>query len=120
MLRSRWLVLLIGVTAAAALGTASAPPSPAAVVASSDSPPPEDPFPIRRIRVTEEQLPDAIKQLDSGSLVRLPRSEFEARVRAAGAATATVKNAPRLAEATYTATLAGDDLIGDARWEILN
>src|SRR5439155_8513487 len=39
-------------------------PSPAVAVApvrSNTNPPADDPFPIRRVRVTEDQLPDALK-----------------------------------------------------------
>ena len=79
-----------------------------------------DPFPIRRVRVTEEQLPDAIKGLDAGVLVRLPRDEFEARVRKAGRVAAEARITPRVAEASYTATLTGDDLTGTAEWVVVN
>src|SRR5438105_1413181 len=118
MSRSRWVILLTGLVAAAGLGTAGNTPS--APVPANPNPPADDPFPIRRIRVGEDQLPDALKQLDPGPLVRLPRAEFESRVKAAGAATAAAKTTPRLAEATYTATLAGDDLAGTAEWVVLN
>ncbi|HJZ59484.1 MAG TPA: hypothetical protein VKE74_31360, partial [Gemmataceae bacterium] len=122
MPRSQWVILLTGLTAAAALGSASdQPPAETKAVSASSNPvPADDPFPITRIRVSEDQLPDAIKQLEAGPLVRLPRSDFESRVRAAGAAIVSTKAVPRLAEATYTATLAGDDLTGTAEWVILN
>ena len=39
-----------------------------------------DPFPIHRVYVPQDRLGVAIKQLQPGPVVRLPRSEFEARV----------------------------------------
>ena len=43
---------------------------PAAALRSDE--PNVDPFPIRRIRAAESQVPALLKQLDSGPLVRLP------------------------------------------------
>lgn len=119
MPRLRWIVpFVIVVAAAAALATASDPPPLS--VAGVDAIPLDDPFPLRRIRVREDQLGEAQKQLDVGPLVRMPRAGFEARVRAASATIAATRSVPRLAEASYTAVLSGDDLSGDARWELVN
>src|SRR5205823_3901 len=74
----------------------------------------EDPFPIRRVRVAEAQLPELLKTLEPDTLVRLPRAEFESRVRKAAAAASAAKVVPRVVEATYTAALSGDDLTGTA------
>src|SRR5262245_1364057 len=80
-------VAVCAVLAAVALGAAAGedappPPIPAQAVAGPaaaahrDAEPVEDPFPIRRLRASESQLPELLKQLDAGPLVRLPRSEF--------------------------------------------
>ena len=79
-----------------------------------------DPFPIRRIRATEAQLPDLLKQLDPGPLVRLPRAEFESRVRAAGRAAADARILPRITDTRFKAVLVGGDLVGSAEFDILN
>jgi hypothetical protein len=123
-------ILLIAL--AAAIGTAASGEVPHA----SDTPaqavggpvsiiypdviPVEDPFPIRRLRVTETQLPDVLKQLDAGPMVRLPRSEFDARVRAAGRAIAETKMLPRIVETRFKASLVGGELVGTAELELAN
>jgi hypothetical protein len=129
MRRTRWLPILLILVTASALGTAAggrtAPDAArmavagAAVLAVGEEEVP-DPFPIRRVRLTEAQLPDAIQGFDPGVLVRLPRDEFEARVRKAGRAAVETRFTPRVVEARYTATLAGDDLTGTAEWVVLN
>lgn len=90
-----------------------------AVVAAEDSEP-EDPFPITRIRVLPNQLDAALRTLDAGPVVRLPRKEFEARVLKAARAAAERRDPPRLVEAKYSAALAGNDLAGEALWVIVN
>jgi hypothetical protein len=82
--------------------------------------PVEDPFPIRRLRVTENQLPELLKQLDAGPMVRLPRSEFETRVRAAGRAVAEARLLPRIVETRFKANLVGGELVGTAELELAN
>src|SRR5439155_23533786 len=67
-----------------------------------------------------DQRPAALETFDPGVTVRLRRDEFEARVKAAGRVAAEARNGPRLAEATYTASLTGDDLTGTAEWVVLN
>lgn len=79
-----------------------------------------DPFPIRRIRATEAQLPDLLKQVDPGPLVRLPRAEFESRVRAAGRAAADERILPRITDTRFKAALVGGDLVGTAEFDIVN
>jgi hypothetical protein len=114
---SRALFLTVVAAAAAAGAPADpSPPSPAPAAA----PHADDPFPIRRLRATEAELPEVRKQLDPGPLVRLPLPEFEDRVRAAGRAAAEARAAPRLAEARYRAALDGADLVGTAEWEVVN
>lgn len=117
-----YLPLVLVAAAAVALGPAAggggAPP--VGVVAAALADPPDDPFPIRRVRVTEAQLPDVLKAAEPGTLVRLPRDQFEARVRKAVATAAAARAAPRIAEAAYTATLTGGDLTGTAEWVVSN
>jgi hypothetical protein len=125
--------LLLIFVAAAAVGLGSVPgraepPAEASLgaVAGASSlaipagPAAADPFPIMRLRLTEAQLPDAVKQMMPGAVVQMPRHEFEARVRRAGRVVAENQAVPRIVEARYTATLTGGDLSGDANWTILN
>jgi hypothetical protein len=79
-------------------------------------PPPRDPFPIRRIFLAESQVEAAVKEHGLGSVVRMPRAEFEARVRRK----AEERDMPRLVEAKWTAALDGGDLVGDADWTFAN
>src|SRR5437763_10078589 len=115
----RWLPLLV-VAVAAALGAAVGGGTPSAAAVLVVETPSEDPFPIRRVRVAEAQLPELLKTLEPDTLVRLPRAEFESRVRKAAAAASAAKVVPRVVEATYTAALSGDDLTGTAEWVIVN
>src|SRR5437870_3692085 len=63
---------------------------------STESVPVEDPFPIARVRVNEDQLAKALNSLEFGPLVRLPRVEFESRVRQASRAVADRRESPRI------------------------
>src|SRR5262245_49853503 len=76
-----------------------------------------EPFPIRRIRTTETQLSELLKQLDAGPIVRLPRAEFENRVHAAGRAAADAKVLPRITATRFQAVLQGSDLVGTAEFD---
>jgi hypothetical protein len=125
----RWLLILATVGAATIAGAAADPPGvrpPGQVVAGPaavlhpDSLPVEDPFPIRRVRATEQQLAEAQKQLEAGPVVRLPRGEFDARVRSAGRAAAEARLAPRIADARYRAALVEGDLVGTAELEVVH
>jgi hypothetical protein len=98
--------------AAVAGGPASAPRTPDSVPAA----PPADPFPIRRTFLTGDRLAAALADAARGALTRLPREEFEAKVRTAAARAAAP--APRLAEARYKATLADGGLTGTAEWRV--
>ncbi|MFO0823298.1 MAG: hypothetical protein U0792_09280 [Gemmataceae bacterium] len=127
---ARWLFIVAGVACAAVVGVAAGdvptPKLPAqaiagsavfaapAVVASPELPPVDDPFPIRRVRATEGQLPQVQKQFEPGPLVRLPRADFEARVRVAGQVAAEAKQLPRIAESRFRRALVGGDLVGTA------
>jgi len=90
-----------------------APASPAPAVV-------EEPFPIRRLRATEEQLAELGAEFEAGPLVRLPRVEFEARVRAAGRAVAESRNLPRISDIRLKASLVNDDLQGSGEFDIVN
>lgn len=126
----RWLLILAAVGAAAGAGGVAAdaptvrPPGQAvagpAAVLHPDALPVEDPFPIRRLRVTDQQLSEAQKQLEAGPVVRLPRGEFDARVRSAGRFAAEAKLVPRIADARYRAALVDGDLVGSAELEIVH
>ncbi|HEY3789126.1 MAG TPA: hypothetical protein VGL71_09735, partial [Urbifossiella sp.] len=79
----------------------------------------DDPFPIARVRIAEDRVAEVMKRHDADTMLRLPRVEFEARVRKAALATAR-REPPRLVEATYSAALSGNNLAGNAEWTILN
>ena len=61
----------------------------------------EDPLPLARIAVA----PDQLAQLKQGTLVKLPREEFEAQVRRAARAGAAQKTVARVVRAHYLAEL---------------
>jgi hypothetical protein len=90
-------------------------------VPSKSAAPPDDPFPIRRILLSTEELGAALKKAREGALVRLPREEFEALVRNAAQAQF-VSSVPRLIEAHYRAHLQNAPgpaaLAGTAEWKI--
>lgn len=126
----RWLLLLT-VSAAAAVAGAFADDAPSvrppgqavagpAAVLHPDALPTDDPFPIRRLRATDQQLAEAQKQLEAGPVVRLPRGEFDARVRSAGRAAADARLVPRIADVRYKASLVGGDLVGAAELDIVH
>jgi hypothetical protein len=119
MSRAGWLILVIAVAAGAAVAAVPRPPA-AALHAALDLAPIDDPFPIRRVRGTGARLPELMKELEPGPVVRMPRPEFEARVRAAGRWALGAKLAPRVVDATLAAELDGADLVGTAEFGILN
>src|SRR5262249_29531491 len=114
----RWCKAVVGIALAATVGAVngSDPPNrtrpPSAAPTNSDSRAGEDPFPIRRLRVSEAQLPEVLKQLEPGPVVRLPRTEFEARVSAAARVVADSQNHVRVTDARYRASLVGGNLVG--------
>jgi hypothetical protein len=125
----RRLLIVTCVCVAAAVGIAAGDPTTVgaageavagpAALSHPDATPVEDPFPLRRLRATEAQLAEIQKQLEPGPVVRLPRGEFEARVRAAGRAAAAAKQLPRVADARFKAALAGGDLVGTAELDLV-
>jgi hypothetical protein len=119
MSRAGWLFLVIAVAGGAAVAAIPRPPA-ATLHAALDFAPVDDPFPIRRVRGTDARLPELMKELEPGPVVRVPRPEFEARVRAAGRSVLGAKLAPRVADVALAAELDGADLIGTAELGILN
>lgn len=74
-----------------------------------------DPFPIQRVLLPTDRLENALRAA-SGSLSRMPRGEFEAKVKAAAAAVAAAENPPRLIEARYRASVIDGAMTGLAEW----
>jgi hypothetical protein len=72
---------------------------------------------FRRLLLAPERLPEELKRVQDGVLVRLPLAEFDALVGRAGKAGAR-KVPPRLLEARYHATLKEESLIGEGQWKL--
>ena len=102
-------------SAAVAGPGAVALPVPSTLPPAPDVP---DPFPIRRVFVPPERLDGAIAQAGPGGLLRLPRTAFEDKVRAASAAQAAATDPPRLAEGHYRAVWGPNGLTGTADWTV--
>jgi hypothetical protein len=101
-LRGCWLLLAVGALAALWL-PASAKEEAA------------DPLPLRRVLLSRARLRVQLERLREGVLVRLPRADFEARVRRAANV---ARIPPRLVEARYRAALADLALTGTAQWKV--
>src|SRR4051794_14712097 len=114
MSRVGWLLLVLVVVAGGAVAAVPRLPTEAISRAAAEFSPADDPFPIRRVPGTDTRLPDLLKELEPGPVVRLPRPEFESRVRAAGRAVQNARHTARVVDATYTAELDGTDLTGTA------
>ncbi len=81
----------------------------------------DDPLPLRRVLTTPERLAQELGELKLGTLVKLPRDAFEARVRKAAAATAQAKAAARVVRAYYRAELSDESLVqGHGEWAVHN
>jgi len=119
-MRVGWLILVVAVVAGGAIAAVPRPSVKTVVRTAVDGLPVEDPFPIRRVRGNDSRLPELLKELESGPIVRLPRAEFESRVRAAGRAVAATRNTARVVDAVYFAELDGAELIGTSEIGILN
>ncbi|MFM8274412.1 MAG: hypothetical protein ACKODX_19070, partial [Gemmata sp.] len=118
MSRSGWLLLVCLCVAGTALGAVPRPPVGPVARAGVDLAPADDPFPIRRVRGAGPG--ELLAELEPGPVVRLPRAEFEARVRAAGRAAHLAKHGPRVADAVYTAELDGPYLSGTGELGVLS
>lgn len=77
---------------------------------------PEDPFPLRRVFVPSNQLAACLASATNGPYVRISRTEFEAKVRAATRAKA--DPSPHLVAATYSATFAEGRMSGTGTWAV--
>jgi hypothetical protein len=101
----RWRV--VALLATAALGLAAFAEEP-----------PGDPLPLNRVPVTQDQVPQLLKQ---GPLVQMPRAEFDQLLRDAAQKSADAKNPPRLVGALYRATLQNEPaLVGSGQWKTIN
>ncbi len=78
-----------------------------------------DPFPIQRLRATENQFQELRKQFEPDDFVRLPRDVFESRVQAAAQAAHT-SPAPRITAARYQAALNKGELTGTAEIDLVH
>jgi hypothetical protein len=65
----------------------------------------DDPIPLRRVLLSPDRLPAELERARQGTLVKLPLTEFETRVREARQALRNQPPAPRLIEASYKASL---------------
>jgi hypothetical protein len=80
---------------------------------------PAEPPSLRRILIPADRVPAELERVRQGVLVKLPRADFEARVRRAAQAHENRRNPPRLIEARYRATLVGNTLVGTGQWKVL-
>jgi hypothetical protein len=69
--------------------------------------------------LTPERLPEELKRVRDGVLVRVPLAEFDERVELAKKATGR-RMAPRLVEARYRATLKEEALVGEGQWKLIH
>jgi hypothetical protein len=74
---------------------------------------------FRRLLLSAERLPQELKRVQGGVLVRLPVAEFDALVERAKRAR-TRKLPPQLLETRYHATLKDDSLIGEGQWKLVH
>lgn len=74
---------------------------------------------FRRLLLPPERLPEELKRVQEGVLVRLPAAEFDSLVERATQA-GTRKIPPRLVEARYHAILKEDCLIGEGQWKLIH
>jgi hypothetical protein len=79
-----------------------------------------DPFALQRILVPSNRISRELQRLDQGHLVQLSRQEFEAKVRRAALAAASLKRPPHLVQARYHGSLEGTALTGEAQWSVEN
>lgn len=79
-----------------------------------------DPLPLQRLQIPAERLAAEIERLRLGTLVQMPRGEFEDLVQRAARAVADQKQTPRITRAVYSAELVGTALAhGSGHWAIL-
>lgn len=74
---------------------------------------------FRRLLLAPERLPEELKRVEDGVLVRLPVAEFDALVERA-VQSGKRKLPPRLMDARYHATLKDESLIGEGQWKLIH
>jgi hypothetical protein len=79
-----------------------------------------DPAAIRRVLIPLERVATELEQVRPGTLLQLPREEFEKRVQRAIQVGAPHRDSPRLVEALYRAKLVDTALLGTSQWKVLN
>src|SRR5262245_18542001 len=101
-----WLLLpMIGGAPAASRGQPAADESPA------------DPFPLHRIVIPAVRVPAELQR--QGTLVQMPRAEFESKVREAAQAQQALRQQPRIVKAIYSAEFSGQSLTGGSgQWSV--
>src|SRR5438105_2512447 len=104
---ARVSILAASLVAAALAGLAAA--------AENESPAAGPPL-IRRVLIAPERVPAELARADRGTLLQLPRRDFEGLVRRAQSAANARKHPPRLVAASYRATLKNSDLVGSGHW----
>ena len=97
---------------------AAATPDPVVGSDLTGVPTPTDPFPILRIFVPTGEDSPAASRFPGRVARRMPRDDFEARVRSAAAAVAGSENPPRLVSARYQGRVTDDGLAGTGEWTI--
>jgi hypothetical protein len=78
-----------------------------------------DPLPLRRVQLPPDRLARELQRAQQGTMVLMPRADFEARVQEAARAQARGL-APRLTEARYHAILQDTALVGDGQWKVVH
>lgn len=82
--------------------------------------PSAEPVALRRVLLSPERLLAELERVKRGQLTRLPREEFEDRVKQAVLAGEALRHPPRLIESRYRATLVDSALQGTGEWKIVH
>jgi hypothetical protein len=93
---------------------------PGLLPAADEEPPAADPLPLRRVQIPPNRVAAELERARQGTLLQLPREEFETALRRARLAADALKKPPRLALARYRARLNGNALVGRGDWTVLN
>ncbi|MFQ3591941.1 MAG: hypothetical protein SNJ82_01995, partial [Gemmataceae bacterium] len=80
---------------------------------------PDEPLALRRIVLRPEQLLGELQRVTEGTLIRLPRADFEKKWQQAVQQSRQQATPPRLLEARYRATLVDEQsVVGTATWKL--